>query len=106
MKAIKWAADQLGDLAGIRVLSDTMGACVLVDIDTSIYGQTSVMKTAYWYTDTHYVFIAHGDERSQLRVELRGKSESSSEELDILSREFCNRLLDCPSSYKLEHLAA
>lgn len=87
-------SEKHGDLAGLHVSSDDLGKFVTVTVETAIYSQESVLKTAYWFTDQCYVFIDKSTpEDSSLLVELRNKS-SVDDSLTKLAREFCNRLLD------------
>ena len=88
------AAETSEDLAGLRVSHDELGIFIVVEVDTTVFDRIAVMKTAYWFTDTHYIFIARGDTPDSLRIELRTKAQTEPGDLELLAREFCNRLLD------------
>ena len=82
------------DLAGLQILTDELGAYIAVEIDTAIYQRAAVMKTAYWQTNQCYVFIAKGNVPDALRIEFRVKDPAQGDDLELLVRDFCNRLLD------------
>ncbi len=82
------------DIAGLQISSDNLGVYVAVSIDTAIFRRVAVMKTAYWYTDQCYVFVAKGDAPDSLKIELRAKEPAETDFLESLARAFCNRLLD------------
>lgn len=80
---------------GLQVSTDDLGNRITVSVGLSIYTHTSILKTAYWFTDQCYVFIDRVEGAEDLlRIELRNKESTSNESLEILAREFCNRLLD------------
>lgn len=87
-------AENSEDIAGLQVCHDELGAFVVLVVDTAVFDRTVVMKTAYWYTDSYYVFIARGDNLGSLKIELRTKAQARPDSLELLAREFRNRLLD------------
>jgi len=83
------------DLTGLQVSSDELGRYVAISVDTSVYSRSSVLKTAYWFTDQYYVFIDRVDnDNAFLRVELRSKVDREHDSLTSSARELCNSLLD------------
>lgn len=67
------------------------GSCLR--LDTSIYPIDLVMRTAYWFTDCVYMYLAwETPDKGVLSVSFRRKKEEV--ELDTLVYEFLNSLLD------------
>lgn len=81
-------------VAGVRSGEDGLGVFVQVDVDTAVYSETAVLKTAYWFTDSHYLFLSRLPGGTVLTVELRQKQGTSLVELQAACGEFANRLLD------------
>ncbi len=78
----------------ISVDVDELGALARVRIDTSVYSQTAIFKTAYWYTDTCFLFLSRLKSGEIIEIEVRPKSKVGREALVRLTREFCNQLID------------
>ena len=77
------------------IVTDDLGSCVSVSLDTTVYDKAVVFKVAYWYTDRCYVFFAPGKGNNKLSVELRAmEADGPPGNLENLAREFCNRLID------------
>jgi His-Xaa-Ser system protein HxsD len=74
--------------------SDELGPFVRISIDPTVFSETAVLKTAYWFTDQYYVFIAKDRSSGLVGVELRAKSGSSVDSLKGAVGEFSNQLLD------------
>jgi len=73
--------------------TDALGDFVQISIDRALYSDLAVFKTAYWFTNTHFVFLdVAGDGR--LRVEMRGKTPEDTAGLQGACAEFCNSLVD------------
>jgi len=72
---------------------DDLGQLANVTVDTSVYSQTAIFKTAYWYTEHCYIFLSRLDSQ-RIVVELRPKKDPQREALDALCREFCNAIID------------
>lgn len=72
---------------------DVLGDFAVVNVDRSVYSDTAVFKTAYWFTDRFYVFLDRGD-RGCLRIELRSKAPLERSALQAALAEFCNAALD------------
>ena len=36
--------------------TDSLGAYATANVDTEVYGETVLLKTAYWFTDQYYLF--------------------------------------------------
>jgi His-Xaa-Ser system protein HxsD len=81
-------------VAAFRRGEDVLGAFVQVDVDTAVYSETAVLKTAYWFTDSHYLFLSRLPGGTVLTVELRQKQATSLADLQAACGEFANRLLD------------
>ena len=74
--------------------SDELGVYVRVSVDPNVYGQTAVFKTAYWFTDQYYLFLAKNRDSGLLDVEFRLKQGDAIEKLKAACGEFWNNLLD------------
>ena len=83
-----------GDAGGFTISTGDLGTFISVTIDTAVYDRNAVFRTAYWYTDICYLFIAKGDEPGILLVEFRSKNSEQESLLERLARDFCNRLVD------------
>lgn len=81
MEALAWEADELGELARLRV-------------DTTVYGKTAIFKTAYWHTERCYLFLSRIPDTDFIEVEVRPKQKIGRDALVGLCREFCNKLID------------
>ena len=80
---------------GLRIKTDDLGQCLKVCIDSSLYSQVAVFKTAYWYTNDYYLFLDRPSAGSQeIRVEFRHKDISNRAPLKSVGAEFLNRLID------------
>lgn len=70
---------------------------ISVSADERVYGRTAILRTAYWFTDRAYVFIAKRDEH-MLLVEITPKPATLDAPippaLSVLAGEFSNQLLD------------
>jgi His-Xaa-Ser system protein HxsD len=67
-----------------------------VDLDESVYSRDAVLRTAYWFTDRCYLYIARPAPGS-LRVNLKSKAlkpDLAVETLEEVAGEFLNSLLD------------
>jgi His-Xaa-Ser system protein HxsD len=75
--------------------TDALGGVALLTVDTSVYSQIAVFKTAYWYTDRCFLFLNKPSASSHsIHIEIRSKSSASKEELILICREFANNLID------------
>lgn len=74
--------------------SDDLGLFARLSIDPQVFCETAVLKTAYWFTDSFYVFIARDRSSGVMSVELRLKQGDSTETLRAACGEFTNQLLD------------
>ena len=74
--------------------SDAFGLYARVSVDPSVYSEVAVLKTAYWFTDQYYLFIAKDKANGLLDVEFRLKEGGSPEKLKAACGEFSNYLLD------------
>lgn len=77
-----------------RCGSDDLGVFVQVSVDPVVYSETAILKTAYWFTDFFYLFLAKNRDTGLLDVELRLKEGDAVEKLNAACGEFWNRLLD------------
>src|SRR6266478_3142974 len=67
-----------------------------VDVDESVYSRDAVLRTAYWFTDRCYLYIARPGP-GLFRVQFKPKAPKSDlvvETLDVVAGEFLNSLLD------------
>ncbi len=81
--------------SAFREGSDELGVYVRVSVDANVFGQTAVLKTAYWFTDHHYLFLAFNPSTGLLDVEFRPKNPNPSlDSLKAACGEFWNHLLD------------
>lgn len=74
--------------------TDDLGTYVRISVDPKVYGETAVLKTAYWFTDQYYLFLANNRDTGLLDVELRLKHGDDIEKLKAACGEFWNNLLD------------
>jgi His-Xaa-Ser system protein HxsD len=74
---------------------DEFGTYVRFHVDTHVFSEAAVFKTAYWFTEHYYVFISRKQDNDELSVEIRPKSaECPLQELITACGEFSNYLLD------------
>ncbi len=73
--------------------TDELGVYAWVSVDPSLFSQTVVFKTAYWFSERFYLYLSKAPD-GRLLVELRHKTTGTAEELTVACREFCNSLLD------------
>lgn len=80
----------------LTVEVDDLGAFARIQIDSTIYGETALYKSAYWFTDRYYIYLQRDRLRHDwIEVEIRPKNAKPTEPtLDIAVREFVNHLLD------------
>lgn len=80
----------------IIVGEDELGAFARIQLDASVYGETALYKTAYWFTDRYYIYLQRDPvQRDWISTEIRRKTNNSHEPgLDVIVREFVNHLLD------------
>ena len=79
----------------IRFEVDSLGPRVVLSIDTKVYPEVAIFKTAYWYTDNYYIYLAVSLDRPQyLLVEFREKELNAATDLEAVARTFVNALLD------------
>jgi len=74
--------------------SDALGVYVRVSVDPKVYSETAVLKTAYWFTDQYYLYLASNRDTGFLELELRLKQGESLEPLKAACGQFWNKLLD------------
>jgi len=86
---------ELKSAEAINWTTDSLGALACFTVDTSIYNNTTVFKTAYWYTERCYVSLSRSlDSPHRIQIEIRPKSTMSNEQLIALCRDFANNLID------------
>lgn len=73
---------------------DEFGIYALLGIDTNLFSETAILKTAYWFTDKYFLFFSENGNSSILNVEIRPKNDESKSRLLEACGEFSNRLLD------------
>jgi His-Xaa-Ser system protein HxsD len=74
--------------------SDELGVYARVSIDPKVFSETAVLKTAYWFTDQYYLYLAGNRDTGLLDVEFRLKQGDSVEKLKAVCGEFMNGILD------------
>lgn len=74
--------------------SDELGVYVRVSVDPKVFSETALLKTAYWFTDQYYLFVANNRDSGLLDLEIRLKHGDSLEQLKAACGEFWNKLLD------------
>jgi His-Xaa-Ser system protein HxsD len=80
--------------SGFRCGSDELGVFAQSSVDPTVFSETAILKTAYWFTDKFYVFLAKNFETGLLDIEFRLKQGEDTEQLKIACGEFSNYLLD------------
>lgn len=88
----------MSDNGGVEYSLDDLGQYATIVIDTRVFSETAIMKTAYWLTEDYYVYLSRDnkDPATFLSAELRLKesSENTPKLLEIACREFGNHLID------------
>ena len=74
--------------------SDGLGIFARVSVDPKVFSEVAILKTAYWFTDQYYLFLAKNKDSGLLDVEFRLKQGDSLDQLRIACGEFSNNLLD------------
>lgn len=80
--------------SGFRCGSDELGVFAQSSVDPTVFSETAILKTAYWFTDKYYVFLAKNVGTGLLDIEFRLKQGEDTEQLKAACGEFCNYLLD------------
>lgn len=88
----------MSEISGIEYSLDDLGECATICVDTRVFSEASILKTAYWLTEDYYIYISRSpkDPAVILSAELRQKepSENSHEMLEAACRKFSNNLID------------
>ncbi len=74
--------------------SDELGAYVRVSVDPKVFSETAILKTAYWFTDQYYLYLAGNRATGLLDVEFRLKQGENPDRLKAACGEFWNAMLD------------
>lgn len=74
--------------------SDELGVFARVSVDPNVFSEVAILKTAYWFTDQYYLFLAKNKSSGLLEVEFRLKQGDSLDQLKTACGEFWNNLLD------------
>jgi His-Xaa-Ser system protein HxsD len=74
--------------------SDELGVYARVSVDPKVFSETAILKTAYWFTDHYYLYLASNRDTGFLDVEFRLKEAGSVERLRAACGEFWNAMLD------------
>lgn len=74
--------------------ADELGVFARVSVDPQVFSETAILKTAYWFTDQHYLFIAKNPDTGMFDVEFRLKEGGSLDKLKAACGEFWNNILD------------
>jgi len=88
----------MSDTGGIEYSLDDLGEYATICVDTRVFSEASILKTAYWLTDEYYIYLTRDKKDPEVRLiaELRLKelSESSLNLLETACRKFGNQLID------------
>lgn len=84
--------EQVMSLSEFTIGSDDLGSYARVCVDPDLYSLTAIFKTAYWFTDQCYLYLAK--RASMVEIEFRLKSGDSSDDLKKVCGQFLNNLLD------------
>ena len=89
-------AHEGGDaIRGLNISVDELGRFATLFVSSDIYDRAALFKTAYWFTENHYVFIRPSECGHGYEVELRHKEPTPNPDtITAVSGEFVNRLLD------------
>jgi His-Xaa-Ser system protein HxsD len=86
----------MGSHGGVEYSLDDLGGYATISVDTRVFSEAAILKTAYWLTDQYYLYLfrdnAHPE--SKLIVELRLKKQGDHNSLENACRVFSNQLLD------------
>ena len=74
--------------------SDELGVYARANVDPKVFSETAILKTAYWFTDQYYLFIAKNPVTGLFDVEFRLKQGDSLDKLKAACGEFWNNILD------------
>jgi len=74
--------------------SDSLGVYVRVTVDPKVFSETAILKTAYWFTDQYYLYLANNRATGLLDVEFRLKQGDDIGKLKAACGEFWNGMLD------------
>lgn len=77
-----------------RCGSDELGVFAQTSVDPSVFSETAILKTAYWFTDEFFLFLAKNLGTGLLEVEFRLKEGDDTERLKAACGAFSNHLLD------------
>lgn len=75
------------------ITQDTFGQTASITLDRSLYSDTTIFKSSYWFTDRFYVFL-DVPQPGRVMVEFRPKETIADDGLQAAVAEFCNMLLD------------
>lgn len=84
--------EQVTSLSEFVIGSDELGSYARVSVNPSLYTPTAIFKTAYWFTDQCYLYLAK--RAFMVEVEFRLKSGDSTDALKKVCGDFLNNLLD------------
>lgn len=87
----------MGSTGVIEYSLDDLGGYATVCIDTRVFSEAAILKTAYWLTDQYYLYLYRDNAHSEsiLIVELRLKKlGENNAALESACREFSNHLID------------
>jgi len=75
-----------------------------IDLNESVYSRDAVLRTAYWFTDRCYLYIARPSPGLfRVQFKLKGlKPDVAAETLDEIAGEFLNSLLDHQLRHDIE----
>jgi His-Xaa-Ser system protein HxsD len=85
-------SNQIKSLSEFTIGQDELGSYARICVDPNLYTLTAIFKTAYWFTDECYLFLANRS--SIIEIEFRLKQGDSNDELKKICGRFLNNLLD------------
>lgn len=81
----------------VKCSLDNLGGYASICVDTRVFCDTAILKTAYWLTDKFYLYLSMGQEEPYflyVEIRLKEKHPNSKEMLEDVCREFNNLLVD------------
>ena len=84
----------LNNSVSVKSGEDEFGVYAQLGIDTNLFSETAILKTAYWFTDQYFLFFPENSSPSIFNVEVRPKDGGGKDSLLTACGEFSNRLLD------------
>ncbi len=81
-------------LSAFQSGEDELGVYARLSVDPNVFSETAILKSAYWFTDQYFLFLAKKKESGFWEVEFRLKEGKSLDILKAACGEFSNSLID------------